>query len=113
MLYDHFLTLSLRLSHLVNEFLNRGLDLPQPFLCRRELAFKGLDAFLQAVDLVLQLILDGFLAIQGSLVSLLKFGDSVSMVLLFLGKLSVEVLIQLGDQSLVLLLQLLDLLSMQ
>lgn len=85
MLFDHFLARGLRLSHLVNEPLNRGLHLPQLLLGRGQLFFKLRDSLLQCPDLARELLLDIFLAVKSTFMSLLKFSNSVCVVLLLLG----------------------------
>ena len=99
------------LFHAVLHALDLALDLFQLTLCVLELIFKVGDSFLQGGDLVLEVLLNGLLATDRLLMCSLDLAYGVGVILLFLGKLSIKIRVELSDKFFMLLLQLFNLLS--
>ena len=99
------------LFHAVLHALDLALDLFKLALCVLKLIFKVGDSLFQGGDLVLEVLLNGLLTTDCLFMCFLDLAYGVGVILLFLGKLSIKIRVELSDKFFMLLLQLFNLLS--
>ena len=102
----------LRLRNTVLHPLNLAFRFTKLLLGLLELIFQRGNLILQALNLLFEIGLDRLFSLDSFLVGFLDLRDCIGMILFFLRNLLVKVGVELGDELLVRLAQILDLLCM-